>query len=824
MDVPSSRVSRNPQSSLRTLVVQREGAARRELVELLQARGHRVAVCESHAAGLAEHRREPFGIVLLEDTGQPLPELAAAYESYRTQGGATAPLLLGVASGPDADRALAALGAGADEVLTLAALPGVVALRLDVAERRARRRSERRAQHTRLRQLEKAFETMQLGVTITDLERRIVYTNAADAHMHGWEPSELLGRDARVFAPPGNGREMPRATVLSITRWKRESVNVRKDGSVFPVQVTSDLVRDDAGVPMGIVSCCEDISERRAAAEALRESEERYALAASGARDGLWDWDLRRDRVYYSGRWGEILGLAPGEIGDRPDTWLDRVHPADRALVQEELSRHLRGESAHFESSHRVQHRDGAHRWVLVRGVAVRDEKGGAYRMAGSLSDLSGGGAHDLLTGLPSRAFFMGRLTTAVEHAARLGEGRFALLVIDVDRFRLVNDSLGPLAGDQLLLGVVDRIERSLREGGGGGEPQATLARAGGDEFLVLLEGVRDATDAIRLAERIREALQAPIRVGDRDAFTTVSVGIAVSGAAYERAEEMVRDAEVALHRAQAAGNARYEVFDQGMHERAMARLRVESELRRALAEGELRVHYQPIVELAGGKTRRLEALVRWRHPEEGLLLPERFIPLAEESDLVLDIDRWVLRSVCRQLSSLRAEAGIRMPVNVNLSGRHFSRLDLVGWVREALEASGLEPAALELEVTEGILMQNPEMAQRVLGELKALGVQLCLDDFGTGYSSLSYLHQFPIDVLKVDRSFVAGMLDHGKGRIVETIVRLARQLGIGVVAEGVESPAQRDRLRAIGCELAQGYLFARPMPWEQARELLGPS
>src|SRR5688500_1952390 len=231
MDFPSSRVSGNPQSSLRTLVVQREGASRRELVELLQQRGHHVTVCESHAAGLAEHRREPFAIVLLEDSGQPLPELAAAYDSYRAQGGGTAPLMLAVASGHDADRALAALGAGADEVLTLAALPGVVALRLDVAERRARRRSERRAQHTRLRQLEKAFETMQLGVTITDLERRIVYTNAADAHMHGWEPSELLGRDARVFAPPGIGREMPRATVLSITRWKRESVNVRKDGT-----------------------------------------------------------------------------------------------------------------------------------------------------------------------------------------------------------------------------------------------------------------------------------------------------------------------------------------------------------------------------------------------------------------------------------------------------------------------------------------------------------------------------------------------------------------------------------------------------------------
>jgi diguanylate cyclase (GGDEF)-like protein/PAS domain S-box-containing protein len=638
--------------------------------------------------------------------------------------------------------------------------------------------------------------------------------------MHGWEPEELVGRDARVFAPPGSEREMPRASLLALTRWKRESVNTRRDGSLFPVQVTSDLVRDDAGVPVGIVTCCEDISERKAAEEALRESEERYALAASGARDGLWDWDLRRDRIYFSARWCEILGFAAGEVGDRPDAWLDRVHPADQALVREELSRHLRGESAHFESSHRALQRNGDYRWVLVRGLAVRDEAGGAYRMAGSLSDISGGGAHDPLTGLPSRAFFMGRLTTALEHASRHTGERFAVLVIDVDRFRVINDSLGPVAGDELLRVVAERLDHASRAGGGA--PQATLARAGGDEFLVLIEEIRDVAAAVRLVERLRLELQSAVPIDGREVFTSASVGIAVSAPAYQRPEELVRDAEVALHRAKAAGTGRFEVFDKQMHERALARLRVESELRRALTTGELCVYYQPVVELATGRVRRLEALVRWRHPEEGILLPERFIPIAEESELILEIDRWVLGSVCRQLRALRDETGGLVPANINLSGRHFSRPDLVEWVRLSLAGAGLEAGALELEVTEGVLMQNPEVAQRVLGQLKALGVQLCLDDFGTGYSSLSYLHQFPIDSLKVDRSFVASMLEPGgKGRIVETIVRLARQLGLGVVAEGVESAAQRDRLRAIGCELAQGHLFARPMPWAEVRELL---
>jgi diguanylate cyclase (GGDEF)-like protein/PAS domain S-box-containing protein len=819
MPIKTTRLTLAHTSPWRSLVVHADAGRRREVEALLAARGHHVAVCSTANAAFGEHEREPFALVLVDDELLPPPQMPALYARFRAAAGG-APLLLAMTRDHDPERAVAALAAGADEVLLVAAVPTAIAFRLDVAEQRALRRAERQREHERLRQLEKAVETMQIGVTITDLDRRILYTNPADAVMHGWEPGELIGRDARVFAAPGSGREMPRASVLALSRWKRESVNARRDGTLFPVQVTSDLVRDDAGIPVAIVTCCEDISERRLADEALRESEERYALAARGAQDGLWDWNLRRDEVYYSERWLEMLGYTAEEVGSRPDGWLDRIHPGDRESVQQTLERHLRGETAHFESSHRVLHREGTYRWVLVRGLAVRADGGLAYRMAGSLSDLTGRGVHDPLTGLPNRAFFASRLADALERWQRGRSPGFALLLVDVDRFQLINDGLGPVAGDGLLVALAERLDAAIGALTPGTE--ATLARAGGDEFLVLLEAIPHVGEATRLAERIRSALQSPFVVEGRPVFTSASVGIVSASPGHQRPEELVRDAEVAMHRAKSLGGARFQVFDKQMHERALARLRVESDLRRAIAAGELLLHYQPIVELRGGRVRRVEALVRWRSPHGEVLSPEHFIPVAEESELVLELDRWVLATACRQLRDLRRELGVELAASVNLSGRHFSRLEVVDHVRAALEAAALPADAVELEVTEGVLVAQPELAQRVLAELKAIGVRLCLDDFGTGYSSLSYLHQFPIDGLKVDRSFIAALGDgNGRGRIVETIVGLARHLGLGVVAEGVETAEQRAHLETIGCELAQGYLFARPMPWEDLQRLL---
>jgi diguanylate cyclase (GGDEF)-like protein/PAS domain S-box-containing protein len=817
--------------ALRSLVVHEGAGPRRELAEMLRRRGHAVLACGDVASALAAHAADPFALVVLQDDlSEASGEEICA--QVRDLGGSRMPVLLALVPPGEPERAVGALAAGFDDLVTWPESEAELALRFEVAERRAGRRADRRGEHERLRELEKAVETMQLGVTITDPQRRIIYTNLADATMHGWQPAELIGQDVRVFAPKNAWRDLEPRRLHSLSRWKRESLNARRDGSVFPVQVTSDLVRDAAGRPVAIVTCCEDISERKAAEEALRESEERYALAARGAQDALWDWDLRRDEVYFSARWREMLGLGEEPASDepqparRPDVWLQRIHPADRQQVEEELARHLRGESGHFESGHRLLHQDGSYRWVLVRGLAVRDEAGRACRMAGSLSDLTGRGVHDPLTGLPNRAFFMSRLGSALERWRRDHEERFAVLLLDIDRFKLINDSLGPAAGDQLLLELAARFEESLRASGSLIRLDGTLSRAGGDEFLVLLEGIRDAADALRVTERLEASLRPALTINGGELFTSASIGIALSGPSYGSAEELIRDAEIAMHRAKALGGARFQVFDKEMHEQALARLRVENELRRALERDELRVHYQPIVDLESGLMTGLEALVRWQHPEEELLPPERFIPLAEESDLILAVDRWVLERVCREMQRLRGAVGdgkgLELHVSVNLSGRHFSQAQVVTHVRDTLAHVGLPAGALKLEVTEGTLMANPELAQRLLGELKELGVEVCLDDFGTGYSSLSYLNRFPIDVVKVDRSFVAGLgIGGGEQRIVETIVRLARQLDLQVIAEGVETEQQRDSLMAMGCTHGQGFYFAPPMPWEQVLDLV---
>jgi diguanylate cyclase (GGDEF)-like protein/PAS domain S-box-containing protein len=587
--------------------------------------------------------------------------------------------------------------------------------------------------------------------------------------------------------------------------------------------MTSDVVTNGSDTPVAIITCCEDISERKRAESALRESEERYALAARGANDGLWDWDLTQGQVYYSSRWKGLLGCSDEEVSPSPQEWLGRVHPADRKALESEIARHLSGATSHLEASYRLLHNDGSYRWVLTRGMAVRDGLGKAYRIAGSLSDLTGKGVHDPLTGLPNRAYFVRRVDTALERFKREPQNQLAVLLLDLDRFKIINDSLGHVAGDELLQAVSQRLESSLRGADTLTRLDGTLSRTGGDEFVILLEGIRDVGDAIRVAERVHSALDPPFALRHEEVFTTATMGIALGGAHYASADELIRDADTALHRAKAQGSSRFQVFDREMHQGAMARLQIETELRRALERDELRIFFQPIVDLADGGITGFEALVRWQHPREQLVSPDRFIPIAEESDLILAIDRWVLGEACRQIAELRRHDGASgLTASVNLSGKHFSQTDLVSQVRGALEDTGIPGAALKLEVTEGVLLKHPEMARQLLSELRELGVRVCLDDFGTGYSSLSYLHRFPLDILKVDRSFVGGMNgEGGETTIVRSIIHLARDLGLQVVAEGVETPEQLELLRGMGCAFGQGYLFARPGPLAAAMLLL---
>lgn len=674
---------------------------------------------------------------------------------------------------------------------------------------------------------EQTLDTMQLGVTITDLHGAIIYTNPADAQMHGWARDELLGKDVRVFAPPGTGKPLSPEKIEEMKRWGRETRNARRNGELFPVRLLSDVLRDRQGRPVAVVTTCEDITQRKRAEQALKESEERYALALQGARDGLWDWNLNTGEVYYSTRWKGMLGYEEGELGATPEEWLERVHPEDLPVLKADLSAHREGRAPGIHSEHRIRKKDGEYLWVLVRGISERDPAGAPFRIVGSMSDISArkgleedlarDALYDHLTRLPNRAFFNDLLHRAFAQAGRHQGMTFALLYLDLDRFKVVNDSLGHAAGDQLLVEVARRLEHSIR-------PGDVAARLGGDEFCVLLSEIRDSSDATRVARRIQEAMEPPVTLEGREVFTSASIGIAVYEEGVTEEEHLLRHADSALYRAKSRGKSRFEVFDEEMHSRAVALLEMESDIRKALELEQFRVVYQPVVRLKDHSVTGVEALLRWHHPARGQVPSHEFIPLALETGLIVPIGNWVLEEACRQM----AEWVRRFPelndlkISVNLAAKQLRQPNLAGLVREALSNSGLEPDRLLLEVSEEDLMMDADMNIETIQRLKSMGVRVQIDDFGTGSSSLTYLNRFQVDTLKIDRSFVSG-LGSGNDRtaVVQAMITLARDMGIQVIAEGVETEDQSSRLKSFQCDRGQGYLYSVPLDPEDTGRFL---
>ncbi len=567
--------------------------------------------------------------------------------------------------------------------------------------------------------------------------------------------------------------------------------------------------------------------EQNRTLEALRESEERYALSARGANDGLWVWDLAADTVYYSDRWKEMLGFSESEIGDSPGEWFSRVHPDDVAMLRVEFDAHRNGTTPSIEHEHRMRNRSGEDRWMLARGVAVRDATGNATRIAGSLTDittrktaidrLTHDAFHDALTGLPNRALFMDRLGSLMERSRHIPGHQFAVLFLDLDRFKLVNDSLGHALGDQLLISVGERLRATMR-------PTDTVARLGGDEFTILLE-TQHLADAVRMAERLQYGLHVPFRVGEHEIFTTASVGIALSATGYERAQDVVRDADIAMYRAKSRGRGVHEVFDKTMHERAVKLLTFETELRRSIERDELRVFYQPIVSLGSGNVTGFEALLRWQRGDV-LIAADEIVPIAEETGLILSIGEWVLRESLRQLAEWQQlyPDNDSLHMHVNLSPKQFLQPNLLEQVAAALSESGVDARRLHLEVTESVVVDNAEAAAMLLANLRLSGVGISLDDFGTGYSSLSSLRQFPFDTLKIDRSFISTNADRRDDEIVRTISALARILGMAVTVEGLESADQVQRMRDLGIDYAQGFYFSAPVDAVKALAILTPA
>ena len=562
---------------------------------------------------------------------------------------------------------------------------------------------------------------------------------------------------------------------------------------------------------------------------AQRSSGEWLLLPARSAQEALWDWDLGDERIRFSARWRDLLGLPAEEVLASIDEWHSRVHPADRTQLMVDIAAQTAGSGDRFNTEHRIRHHSG--RWLTMQwtGMIVRDHTGRAIRVAGSVRDATAQRSveeqarrdafYDAITGLPNRALGLDLLRRAITRTRRQGERRFAALVVDIDRFKAHNDALGHGAGDALLQAFARRLATALR-------PGDVIARLGGDVFLVVLDAVHTTDEAQRVAERVHAALREPLRVLTHELMATASIGMAMHDPSMDAAADYIRNGELAMQEAKALGGARHVMYRPEMREGVQHRASLEHDLRTAIARGEMMVWYQPVFSAPAGAEPRLagfEALLRWAHPSRGLLGPGEVIPVAEETGMIVPLGTWAIGEACRHLMEL-APNGPQAPwVSVNLAARQLADPALMDIVERALETSGLAPRRLRLEVTENVILSDEEGARRTLGALRARGIDILMDDFGTGHASLSYLHRLPIGSIKIDRYFVGRMDVSTECReIVRSVVTLAKSLSMDVVAEGVEQEAQLTHLKALGCEHVQGFLLSHPLRPEETVALLG--
>ena len=705
---------------------------------------------------------------------------------------------------------------------------GVVRTFTDVTRRRGTERAVQESE-ARYRLLADSASDMVVRRSVADVR---TYVSPAAREILGFTPEEMLALPlSETIHPDDVERNAALSLALRTGRCDRGQIihrNRHKDGHWVWVEARSRLVRDAAGAPVEVITAVRDITERVTIEEALRASEarltaseERLAHALDSGSDGLWDWNLVTGETWFSERWYRMLGYEVGELDAHQDTWLRIAHHEDAARAEDLMRDHIKGLTPHYECEYRLRRKDGTLVWVLVRGKVVdRDAAGRARRVVGTQIDITRRkeaerqvahlAVHDALTGLPNRLLFRDRLDYGLASAQRQG-GSFAVLACDLDRFKAVNDSHGHPNGDLLLRTIAERLSAVVRAGD-------TVARLGGDEFAIILDSSDGPQTASATAQRVIEAVGRPVILDGHSVVIGVSVGIAFGPKDGADADTLFKNADIALYRAKANGKNQFNFYESGMDEQIASRTRLEADLRAAIRDGGFELHYQPILDIAGGKadgtTGGFEALLRWRHPTRGAVPPGEFIPLAEETGLIVPLGEWALREACREAAGW--PDGLRVAVNVSAVQFQQSGLELA--VVGALAASGLAPHRLELEITESVLLKDAEAALGSLYRLRALGLRIALDDFGTGYSSLSYLRRFPFDKIKIDRAFIREIGDPDAAVIVRAIVAIGAQLGMGITAEGVETREQLDRVRGEGCTEVQGFLYSPPLPAAEAR------
>src|SRR5215213_4419064 len=693
--------------------------------------------------------------------------------------------------------------------------------------------TERKRAESALRESEQrfrgSFERAATGMARVGTDGRFLRANRALCAILGYTERERLGKTFQETTQPDDLEvhleHLRRVLVTVVRTYQTEKRYLHKDGHVVWTLLSVSVVHDEENEPLYFICQIQDVTERKKVEKRIIESEERFRSLVQNSSDIITILEADGTVRYVSPAVERVMGFKPEEqVGTNA---FGSVHPDDREQALNTFAEVLKRPGLHPTLEFRVCHKDGSWRYLehvvnnllgdsAVRGVVVNSWD--VTERKALVEQLSYQAFHDPLTGLPNRVLFMDRLEHALTRANRRGN-KVAVLFTDLDNFKVINDSLGHKAGDQLLIAVAERLKNCLR-------PEDTAARLGGDEFTILVEDIASVGEAVQIAERIADILRPPFTLEEQEVFATVSIGIALNSTAQEQPADLLRHADLAMYRAKHRGKARYEVFEPSMDAKAVERLILETGLRRALVREQLRIHYQPIVALDNDKIAGVKALVRWEHPKRGLLLPESFLSVAEETGLIVRIGQWVLREAGKQ-ARIWQERYPSMPpltISVNLSTREFFHPKLVA---EVLGESEIDPASLQLEITEGAMRSNgTSSADRTLRNLKRMGVQVAIDDFGLGYSSLSYLKRFPVDFLKIDRSFIAGLGREPNGaskdtEIVKAMIELTHALGLRVIAEGVETSEQLAQLRNMKCDFAQGNYFSEPLPSEALAVIL---